>query len=139
MLGTLVHARQRRELRRAVTVDCQVVRERDFQLVGSRGVDLSPAGMLVLAQDQALTGEAVIVSFRLPLSDHWFDAEGTIARVVHGRRPGDRGRCLGLEFDRLDPEAEWFLRGALWGVPPPVPARERRVDYAETIRLAALS
>ncbi len=139
MPGTLVHAHQRREIRRSVRVDCQVVRERDFQLVASRGVDLSPKGMLVMSQDMTLTGEPVIVSFRLPRSEYWFDAEATIARVVHGRRPGDVGRCLGLEFDRIDPEAEWFLRGALWGVPPPVPTRDRRIDYAASIHLAAVS
>ncbi len=69
----------------------------------------------------------------------WFDAEGTIARVVHGRRPGDSGRCLGLEFDELDPEAKWLLARALRDVPPPVPRRERRVDYAASVHLAALS
>jgi hypothetical protein len=139
MFGTLVHVHQRREIRRSVRVDCQVVRERDFQLVGSRGVDLSPAGMLVMSQEPALTGEPVIVAFRLPQSAYWFDAEATIARVVHGRRPGDLGRCLALEFDRIDGDAQWFLRGALWGVPPPLPARDRRVDYAASVHLAAVS
>jgi hypothetical protein len=139
MLGTLVHAHQRRALRRGIRVDCQVVRERDFRLIGSRGVDLSPAGMLVMAQEPALTGEPVIVCFRLPRSAYWFDAEATIARVVHGRRPGDLGRCLGIEFDDLDVDAKAFLRCALQTVPPPLPMRERRIDYAATVRLAAAS
>jgi hypothetical protein len=139
MLGTLVHARQRRTLRRAVRVDCQVVRERDFKLIGSRGVDLSPEGMLVMAQEQVLTGEPVIVAFRLPRSAYWFDAEATVARVVHGRRPGDLGRCFGLAFESLELDAQHFLRRALRGVPPPLPAREPRVDYAASVHLAALS
>src|SRR5580700_5233114 len=113
MLGTLVHAQERRALRRSIHVDCQVVRERDFRLIGSRGVDLSPAGMLVMAQEPVLTGEPVIVAFRLPRSAYWFDAEATIARVVHGRRPGDVGRCLAIEFDELDVDAESFLHCAL--------------------------
>jgi hypothetical protein len=139
MSGTLVHIQQRRILRRALRVECQVVRERDFKLIGSRSVDLSPMGMLVMAQEPVLTGEPVIVAFRLPLSSWWFDAEATVARVVHGRRPGDLGRCFGLEFDSLEPDAQVFLRRALRGVPPPLPSREPRIDYAATVHMAALS
>ena len=139
MLRTLVAAQQRRALRRAIRVDCQVVRERDFRLVGSRGVDLSPAGMLVMAQEPALTGEPVVVSFRLPRSSFWFDAQATVVRVIHGRRPGDPGRCLGLAFDGVEPDVECFLRSALRGLPPPLPRRDRRIDYAASIRRAAAS
>jgi hypothetical protein len=136
---TLVHARQRRVLRRALRVECQIVRERDFRLVGSRALDLSPMGMLVMAQERVLTGEPLLVTFRLPLSSHWFDAEASVARVVHGRRPGDRGRCFGVAFDTLEPDAQWFLRDMLRGVPPPLPMREPRIDYAASVHLAALS
>jgi hypothetical protein len=95
--------------------------------------------MLVMGEEPALTGEPVIVSFRPPYSPHWFDAEAIIARVVHGRRPGDRGLCFGIQFDSLDPKAEWFLGRALQGVPPPVPSRDRRIDYASSVNLAAVS
>lgn len=138
-LRTLVHARQRRVMRRAIRVECEVVRERDFRLLSRHGVDVSPTGMLVATDEAALTGEPLIVAFRLPRTARWFDAEGTIARIVHGRRPGDQGRYLGLEFDELDPEAKWLLARALRDVPPPVPRRERRVDYAASVHLAALS
>jgi hypothetical protein len=137
--STLVHAQQRRILRRSVRVDCQVVRERDFRLVGSRSLDLSPMGMLVMAQERVLTGEPLIVAFRLPFSDHWFDTEATVARVIHGRRPGDLGRSFGVSFESLEEGAQAFIRSALRGVPPPLPARSRRVDYAATVALAALS
>ncbi len=126
-------------MRRAVRVDCQVVRERDFKLIGSRGVDLSPLGMLIMAQEPVLTGEPVVVTFRLPRSAWWFDAEATVSRVVHGRRPGDLGRCFGVAFDSLETDARAFLRRALRGVPPPLPMREPRVDYAASVHLAALS
>jgi hypothetical protein len=139
MLGTLVHAQQRRIVRRAIRVECQVVREHDFKLLGSRAVDLSPMGMQVMAQERVLTGEPVIVSFRLPMSSWWFDAEATVARVVHGRRPGDVGRCFGLSFETLEEDVSAFLRRALRGVPPPLPMREPRVDYAATVHMAALS
>jgi hypothetical protein len=140
MVSTLVHARQRRALRRAVPIECQVVRERDFRLVASRGVDLSPLGMLVLAHARVLTGEPVVVSFRLPGTGEWFDAEATVARVVHGRRPTDkRRRCFGLAFEAIEEHTRALLEEALRGVPPPIPARERRIDYAASIRLAACS
>lgn len=139
MSGTLVPAQQRRIVRRAVRVECQVVRERDFRLVGSRAVDLSPHGMLVMAQEPILTGEPLVVCFRLPRSDWWFDTEATVARVVHGRRPGDVGRCFGVEFETLEPAAATFLRQALRGVPPPLPTREARIDYAASVHYAALS
>ncbi len=127
MLRTFFPARRRRVIRRAIRVDCQVVREHDFRLIATLAVDVSPTGMLVATGERVLTGEPVIVAFRLPRTPRWFDAQGTIARVVHGRRPGDRGRCFGLDFDALEPEAEWWLTRALRDVPPPVPSRERRV------------
>ena len=43
-------------------------------------------GLLAATDERVLTGEPVIVTFRLPESDRWFDAMGTVARVVHGRR-----------------------------------------------------
>jgi PilZ domain len=137
MPATLVHAQQRRALRRGVRVDCQVVRERDFTLIGSSGLDLSPFGMLVMAQEPVLTGEPLIVAFRLPRSMWWFDAEATVTRVVHGRRPCDRGRCFGIEFETLDSAVQYLLHTMLQNVAPPLPTRERRVDYAASAKLAA--
>jgi hypothetical protein len=134
MVRTLIHARQRRAIRRAVPVECQVVRERDFRLVATWGVDVSPLGMLVLAEARVLTGEPVVVSFRVPRTGCWFDAEATVARVVHGRRPTDKGRrCLGIAFDALEPDARALIEDALRSAPPPVPARALRVDYAASI------
>jgi hypothetical protein len=126
-------------MRRAVRVHCEVVRERDFKLLGVHGVDLSPLGMLIMTREPVLTGEPVFVAFRLPYGTRWFDAEATVARVVHGRRPGDCGRGLGLAFNSLEPEEHAFLNRALSAVAPTVPMREPRIDYAETVRLAARS
>jgi hypothetical protein len=102
-------------------------------------MDLSPTGMLVKAHERVLTGEPVQVSFRLPVSRMWVAASATIARVLHGRRPGDTGRCLGIEFDSLDPGVLRRLRSSLHNLPPPLPNREPRIDYAASVHLAALS
>ncbi|MEO7330051.1 MAG: PilZ domain-containing protein [Minicystis sp.] len=91
----------RRALRRELRLTCQVVRERDFRLVAELCLDLSPKGMLVATELPILTGEQLLVSFRAPRSTRWFDQPATVARVVHGRRPGERGRRLGLHFEEI--------------------------------------
>ena len=86
-------------------------------------------------------GDPLIVSFRATELGLWFDAEATVARVVHGRRPKDCGRCVGVAFTKLDPVARLILRSHLRRVAPPVPQRRRRadqrVDYAATVRRIA--
>jgi hypothetical protein len=115
----------RRAFRHAVKLSCQVVRERDFRLVASEALDLSTAGMLVPTRLPVLTGEDLLVSFRAPRSTRWIDAHATVARVVHGRRPGDRGRRLGLVFHDLCDEDRHLLFGQLRAFPPAARARGR--------------
>lgn len=65
--------------------------------------------MLAIADEPVLTGEPLLVSFRVPRTERWIDADAIVARVVHGRRPGDRGRELGIAFAGLDEEARHLL------------------------------
>jgi hypothetical protein len=132
-------ASERRGSRRAAVVECQVVRERGFQLVGIRAVDLSPEGMLLSTPVRAVPGEELIVAFRIPGTQRWVDTLATVARVVRGRRYGDGGPALGLAFAPLDPEDHRLLRWALRRHPPTFPSRAMRVDYAATAALVALS
>lgn len=127
---------ERRSMRRAVRIDCQVVRERDFKLVGARVLDLSLDGMLVAADVPVLTGEVVLVSFAI--CGRWIDGEGIVARVVHGRRPLDRGRAIGVAFTSLPEGAQELMRRAIKGAPPPLPARAPRIDWAATARAISL-
>jgi len=91
----------RAQLRRPISTFCEVVRERDFRLVGSRILDLSTRGLLVESDLQVLTGDEVLVSLRSPTNKRWYDCTGTVARVVHGRRRRDERRAVGVAFDRL--------------------------------------
>ncbi len=129
----------RRATRRSVLVDCQVVRERGFELMGERAVDLSMHGMLLSSNRSAKLGEELIVTFRVPGTRAWIDTLATVVRVIHGRRNGDRGPGLGLAFGVLLPEEERLLRNALLVFPPILPARTPRVDYAATAALIALA
>ena len=107
--------------RHTVRIGCQIVRERDFQLVGDRIVNLSMSGMLVTPADPALTGERLIVSFCLPKSDYWIDTEALVARVLHGRRDGEYSRALALQFEDLPFISEIMLATNLRAVPPAPP------------------
>ncbi|MGH7283749.1 MAG: PilZ domain-containing protein [Polyangiaceae bacterium] len=104
MSAILARKMHRRAFRRGVFVSCEVVREHDFRRIARVGIDLSTEGMLVKADRGVLTGEELFVAFRAPYG-RWFDVRATVARVIHGRRPGDVGPCLGLEF--FDHDDEW--------------------------------
>ena len=129
-----VRKNERREVRRAISVTCQIVRERDFRLVSEKALDVSPDGMLVATDVELEPGENVFVSFRATELGLWFDTEAHVARVVRGRRPGDRGRGVGLRFSTLPRVKRFILRGHLRKVPPPIPRRAQRIDWAATIR-----
>lgn len=129
----------RRSVRRSVFVDCQVVREEGFELIGERAVDLSQDGMLLLSNRSVRLGEPLIVTFRVPGTSFWIDTTATVVRVVHGRRPGDRGPSVGLAFDPLSSEDNLLVRSMIERFPPTFPMREPRVDYAATVAFIGLS
>ncbi len=116
----------RTSFRRYVRTPCQVVREHDFTLVGDLALDLSTNGMLVRAVKRVLTGEEVFLAFRPPRSNRWIDAQGVVARVVHGRRPGDMGLSFGIEFHTIDDDHREHLFEALRYMHAPDPMRPPR-------------
>ena len=116
----------RASFRRSVRVSCQVVREHDFTLVGDVVLDLSTTGMRVRTRTRILTGDEVIVSFRLPSSSAWLDAQGIVARVLHGRRPGDTGHSFGVDFVNLSVEDRSRLFASIRGLPAPDALRPPR-------------
>lgn len=130
---------ERRSVRRCVFVDCQVVREQGFDLIGERAIDLSQDGMLLLSARPARIGEELLVTFRVPGTQRWVDTVGTVVRIVRGQRRGDRGPAIGIAFDPLSTEDNLLVRSRLEPFPPSFPARPSRVDYAATAALIALS
>lgn len=130
-----------RPSRHTLRLACQVVHERDFRLVADRIENLSPRGALVSPADPVLTGERVLVSFQLPRSGRWLDLFATVRRVVHGRRPNETTRKLGLEFDALSREERYLLRHVLMAHPvvPPGGRPGRRDVRAVTRALARAS
>lgn len=129
----------RNAFRRFVRLDCQVVREHDFLLVADLALDLSTTGMLVRSCGGArlLTGEELLVAFRPPRSSVWIDAQATVARVVHGRRPGDNtGLSFGIEFHGMEKEQEALLFEKLRGMNRPDAMRPPRPLVARSLRAA---
>jgi Tfp pilus assembly protein PilZ len=128
----------RRSVRRSVFVDCQVVRERGFDLIGERAVDLSQDGMLVLTERAVRIGEEMIVTFRVPGTRVWVDTMATVVRIVRGNRRGDRGPAVGLMFDALSTEDNLMVRSSIERFPPIYPGRAPRIDYAATAALISM-
>ena len=111
----------RQSSRREVMLPCQAVREHDFKLIADRTLDISIDGLLLPLRTRVLTGESLIVSFAIP--GMWIDVEATVARIVHGRRPGDDGLAAGVLFHRISPAARAALAGFLHGRRSPLPRR----------------
>jgi len=121
-----VLANRRKVRRHVVRIPCQVVREHDFRLISDAVIDLSMSGMVVTAVhwvfgQSIVTGDRLIVSFQLPNSPFWVDAEATVTRVARGRRRGENAPALALEFDPLPLFVLQRIRGALRRLPPPPP------------------
>jgi hypothetical protein len=138
-MSVLVRRNQRTATRHSLRVPCQVVREDDFQLLGEATMDLSIDGMLVRSDADAAPGDHVVITFQATPLGLWFDAEGTVTRIVKGRRPGDNGRALGVKFHNMSYLSRLLLRGHLRRQPPPLPKRTVRVDWAESVRQIAAS
>lgn len=119
-----LRGRPARPPRYLLRVPCQVVRLRDFRLVADRVEDVSAGGLLVSPAEPVLTGEPVLISMRFPATGDWLDVEAFVTRIVHGRRPGETARCLGIEFDRLD-RFGWLSLHRNLGRTPPAPPRAR--------------
>ncbi len=129
----IAEATDRASLRRAARTPCQVVADDGFRLLGEWTLDLSGDGLLVRSDASARIGELVYISLQVPQGRSWIDAEGEIVRVVRGLRRSDAARGLGVRFTRISAFDRALLSGALELLPPVMPARRMRRDYAATV------
>lgn len=116
-----IHRSRRAASRREVTLPCQAVRTDDFVLVADRTLDVSTHGLLLPMKSRVHTGESLVVSFQI--ANVWIDADATVSRVVHGRRPGDDGLQFAVVFDHLAPSQRAALAAFLHGRRAPLPRR----------------
>jgi len=131
-------ANERRAPRHAVTVECQVVREDDFTMLGARGVDLSTCGMLLLSDAPAEVGDDVLISLRIPGREQWIDARGKIARIAGEDDTAEGSRGVGISFEIAPGGHRFALEEALCAYPTVESSREPRVDYAGTVDMISL-
>jgi hypothetical protein len=134
IMDILARASERLGLRRHVRLPCQVVREHDFSLLGDRCLDMSPRGMRVRALSPVERGTEVLVSFRVPDAGIHMDLSAVVTRVAEGRRRGERFPSFGLSFEGISALEGMILTARLKGIPPPVPTRHLRIDYAAGVR-----
>lgn len=99
----------RKTTRHLVRTRGQIVDLESFKLVGDRFLDVSAQGCLVACDRGVIRGQQVVMSFRLPTSGLWFDAEGEIVRVVEGWRDGDPGYAAGVRFTTFERRARLEL------------------------------
>jgi Tfp pilus assembly protein PilZ len=135
----MMFANERRAPRHVVPVECQVVREGDFAMLGEVAVDLSTCGMLLLSEVEAAIGDDVVVSLRIPGREQWIDARGKVARLAPGRRSTDRASGVAIAFDPLTDDLRCALEEALCAYPTVPPSRPPRVDYAATAAMISLA
>jgi hypothetical protein len=94
--------RIRRTTRHMARARGEAVELSRFALVGNRFLDISAEGCLLACDDRVTSGDRLMVSFRLPSTGLWFDAEGEVVRVIEGWREGDPGYAAGIRFVDFD-------------------------------------
>lgn len=139
----------RKSQRHRCYLECQVVTDNEsFKLLGDEARDVSLGGMLLKLGKRlenagwldALLGQRVLFSLRLPNSKIWVDGEGRVARIIKGRRSTKRrleAQSLGIEIVQMDGFDRLMLEQRIESLPPPMPAREAKLDYATYVAMAA--
>jgi hypothetical protein len=115
---------RRRAVRRAVSLDCEIISDQWDEPASFHATDLSHLGLWVNTQLPLEVGEEVIVSLTPP---RWprktqLVALAMVARVGLYRRQCDfRESGMGMSFVDLETGEVPMLRDALRGMPPPLP------------------
>ena len=90
--------------------------------VGLSARDLSPGGMFVATDLPLEKGAELVLSFRVPECPREITVFGRVVRVCLPRRRTDSEPAgMGIRFLDITPLERIYVRGALRGVPPPLP------------------
>lgn len=90
--------------------------------VGLLARDLSPGGIFVRTELPLQMGAELVLCFRVPECPREFTVFGEVVRVCLPRRRTDVVPAgMGIRFLDMTPIERLFVRGALRGVPPPLP------------------
>lgn len=136
---SLTPRQDRRSTRHAAKVDCYLVARHGFRSVRATTLDLSEEGLRIASDVDVRVGDFVALAFCLPNGRSFIDARGKVVRIERGLRAGDQGPAIAIRFTAMDPIDRGMLRGSLASIPPPIPRRNVRVDYAASLRDTALS
>lgn len=114
-------------IRRAVSLEANLMSSEWEGPRKHRVLDLSPEGMCLAAAGRLPIGERVAVSFTPP--GWWVLGELTLFAWVRRSEPrGDGPATLGLEFLDLRPGARALLEASLEGRPPRLPCHTPRTE-----------
>ena len=106
----------------------------DFQLVGTRVLDLSPRGAMVACDEEMEVGQELLMSFRSPWLGPFVVMLGEVTRVIEGWREADPGYAVGVRFLELEDDVRRELADRLEPFPLVPSQRRHTPDYAETVR-----
>ena len=129
----LLTARDRSAVRRNVRVPCTISAGDGHDAVTTECLDISADGMRIAAAQELPLGSRLQVALTLPETETKVRVEASVQRVGRGRRRGERAMELGLRFLDCSVVDGAILDASLNGLPPPVPARRLRMDYAASV------
>lgn len=112
----------RRALRRAVSLECEVLSEIWDEPVAHRATNVSEYGAWLESALPLDPGDEVVLSFTPPRMAQPYLVTGLVRRVELHRRNGEHDRSgMAIEFVDLPSHCEAALRATLIGFPPPLP------------------
>ncbi len=121
----------RKHRRHHLRAEC-VVRQGE-RLLSDTVLDASYDGLRVKTLTPPTIGEPVRVSLRMPGSRVWVEAEGTVTRVIEGRRSGDDGRSFAIRLRRMDGMQRLLLSTVAGLYPEARGGRGESRDYARAV------
>lgn len=121
----------RQHRRHLLRAECTV--RQGERLLSDQILDASYTGLRVRALAPPKLDEPVRVSLRVPGSRVWLEAEGTVTRLIEGRRSGDDGRSFAIRIRRMDGMQRLLLSTVAGFRPEARGGRGESRDYAKAV------